>query len=218
MRFYGNDGPDNGGRNEFGATISSKTMEGTGNATIAWERHRRLRNEDAPETIGGEDNSSQLTDRDVDGAVADAVNEAPSDSRNTPNDPVTATRVTSGNCRVPISGEKERTGENGSADTLSETQQQQQQQQQHPGQHHSPIENVSLRFPSLSTLLDTDVSEGNEDLPFQGTVRFSESFTMPITVSDAEGLHSITLALDMMGKELKNALLAFEDMVQVKNY
>ncbi|EAN92476.1 hypothetical protein C3747_56g74 [Trypanosoma cruzi] len=219
MRFYGNDGPDNGGRNEFGATISSTTVEGTGNATIAWERHRRLRNGDAPETIRGEDTSSQLTDRDVDGAVADAGNEATSDLRNAPNEPVTATRATSGNCRLPIPGEKERTGENGTADTLSQTQrQQQQQQQQQQGQHHSPIENVSLRFPSLSTLLDTDVSEGNEDLPFQGSVHFSESFTMPITVSDAEGLHSITLALDMMGKELKNALLAFEDMVQAKNY
>ncbi|RNF18014.1 uncharacterized protein Tco025E_04673 [Trypanosoma conorhini] len=49
-----------------------------------------------------------------------------------------------------------------------------------------------------------------------GSVHFSASFATPITVPDTEGIHAIALTLDMMGKELKNALLAFEDMVQLK--
>ncbi|KAK7194403.1 hypothetical protein NESM_000356500 [Novymonas esmeraldas] len=45
-------------------------------------------------------------------------------------------------------------------------------------------------------------------------VRFNDSFTTPITVHDAEGLHSFTLALEMFSRELRRVLYGFEEMVQ----
>ncbi|ORC87539.1 uncharacterized protein TM35_000211450 [Trypanosoma theileri] len=66
------------------------------------------------------------------------------------------------------------------------------------------------------TLHDSD--DGSNPNSSQESVHFAEGFTAPITVHDAEGLHTVTLSLEMMGKELKRALLAFEQMVQVKDY
>lgn len=50
------------------------------------------------------------------------------------------------------------------------------------------------------------------------TVRicYNESFTTPVTVADAEGLHSFTLALDMFSRELRKVLLGFEEMLQAQ--
>jgi hypothetical protein len=45
-------------------------------------------------------------------------------------------------------------------------------------------------------------------------VRFNDSFTTPITVQDAEGLHAFTLSLEMFGKELRRVLYGFEEMLQ----
>lgn len=42
----------------------------------------------------------------------------------------------------------------------------------------------------------------------------NESFSVPITVEDAEGLHSLTLSLEMFGKELRRVLYAIEEIMQ----
>lgn len=44
--------------------------------------------------------------------------------------------------------------------------------------------------------------------------RMNESFSVPITVEDAEGLHSLTLSLEMFGKELRRVLYAIEEIMQ----
>ncbi|EKF38815.1 hypothetical protein MOQ_000970 [Trypanosoma cruzi marinkellei] len=217
MRFCGNDWPND--NDDGDGNISLTTVEGTCNETRVWKRHRSSRNGDALRTIGGEGTSSQLKDRDVDRPPMDAGKEAPPHPRKATTEPMSTTGTRGGNEGVQSPRKKrKKTEENVTADTLSQKQQQKQKQKQQQGRHQSPCGNASMHFPSLSELSDTDVSDGNENHPFQGSVHFSESFTMPITVSDAEGLHSITLSLDMMGRELKNALLAVEDMVQLKNY
>ncbi|KPA86897.1 hypothetical protein ABB37_00936 [Leptomonas pyrrhocoris] len=45
-------------------------------------------------------------------------------------------------------------------------------------------------------------------------VRFKDSFTTPIMVQDAEGLHAFTLSLEMFGKELRRVLYGLEEMLQ----
>ena len=45
-------------------------------------------------------------------------------------------------------------------------------------------------------------------------VRFNDSFTTPITVQDAEGLHAFTLSLEMFAKELRRVLYGLEEMIQ----
>ncbi|RNF05360.1 hypothetical protein TraAM80_04559 [Trypanosoma rangeli] len=51
-----------------------------------------------------------------------------------------------------------------------------------------------------------------------GSVHLFASFTTPTTALDTEGIHFIARAPDMTEKEWRNALLAFEDTVQLKTH
>ncbi|EPY23945.1 hypothetical protein AGDE_12619 [Angomonas deanei] len=62
---------------------------------------------------------------------------------------------------------------------------------------------------------DSDGSYGSDSSSSSSSlVQYNDSFTTPITVTDAEGLHSFTLSLEMLGKELRRALYGMEEMLQ----